>query len=176
MKTLRCAALLVVLIVLPTSAFAQASISGTVRDSSGAVLPGVTVEAASPALIEKVRTAISDGSGQYRIVDLRPGLYTVSFNLPGFNTLQRTGIELTGNFTATVNVEMRVGSLEESVTVTGEAPVVDVQSVNRQRVLTKEVMDAIPAGRRGSRSAMGISTPMMLAGLAAFGERAGGGG
>jgi len=131
----------------PQLASAQATITGVVKDPSGAVLPGVTVEASSPALIEKVRTSISDGSGQFRITDLRPGTYTVSFSLPGFNTLQRTGIELTGSFTATVNAEMRVGGLEESVTVTGEAPVVDVQSVARQRVLTKEVMDAIPSGR-----------------------------
>jgi hypothetical protein len=131
----------------PQVAWAQATISGVIKDPSGAVLPGVTVEASSPALIEKVRTAISDGSGQYRIVDLRPGTYTVAFGLPGFTSLQRTGVELTGTFTATVNVEMRVGNLEETLTVTGEAPVVDVQSVNRQRVLTREVMDAIPAGR-----------------------------
>ena len=107
----------------------------------------MTVEATSPALIEKVRSAISDGSGQYRIVDLRPGTYTVSFSLTGFNTFQRTGIELTGTFTATVNAEMRLGSLEETITVTGEPPVVDVQSANRQRVLTKDVFDAIPGGR-----------------------------
>jgi hypothetical protein len=132
---------------MPHVAWAQATITGVIKDPSGAVLPGVTVEAASPALIEKVRTAISDGSGQYRIIDLRPGEYTVSFTLPGFNALQRTGIELTGTFTATVNVEMRVGNLEETLTVTGEAPVVDVQSVNRQRVLTRDVLDAIPAGR-----------------------------
>ena len=131
----------------PQVAWAQATITGVIKDPSGAVLPGVTVEASSPALIEKVRAAISDGSGQYRIVDLRPGTYTVAFNLPGFNSLQRTGIELTGTFTATVNVEMRVGNLQETVTVTGEAPVVDVQSVNRQRVLTRDVLDAIPAGR-----------------------------
>ncbi len=106
----------------PQAASAQAVITGVVKDPSGAVLPGVTVEASSPALIEKVRTTISDGSGQYRIIDLRPGIYTVAFSLPGFNSFQRTGIELTGNFTATINIEMRVGSLEESVTVTGEAP------------------------------------------------------
>ncbi len=144
---LRVSAAAALLWLVPQVASAQATITGVIKDPSGAVLPGVTVEAASPALIEKVRTAISDGSGQYPIIDLRPGTYSVSFTLPGFNTLQRTGVELTGNFTATVNAEMRVGGLEESVTVTGEAPVVDVQSVNRQRVLTKEVMDAIPSGR-----------------------------
>jgi hypothetical protein len=144
---LRVAAAVVFVLSVPVAALAQATITGVIKDPSGAVLPGVTVEASSPALIEKVRAAISDGSGQYRIVDLRPGIYTVSFSLPGFTSLQRTEIELTGTFTATVNVEMRVGNLEETLTVTGEAPVVDVQSVNRQRVLTREVMDAIPAGR-----------------------------
>src|SRR6188474_677824 len=103
------------LLIAPVTAWAQSSITGVVKDPSGAVLPGVTVEASSPALIEKVRTTISDGSGQYRIIDLRPGTYTVAFSLPGFNSLQRTGIELTGSFTATVNIEMRVGNLEESV-------------------------------------------------------------
>jgi carboxypeptidase family protein len=142
-----CAAVLGIIWLLPTSGFAQATITGVIKDASGAVLPGVIVEASSPALIEKVRSAISDGSGQYRIVDLRPGTYTVSFSLTGFNSLQRGGIELTGSFTATVNAEMRLGSLEETITVTGEPPVVDVQSANRQRVLTKDVLDAIPAGR-----------------------------
>jgi hypothetical protein len=135
--------------VLGTSAaaFAQASITGVVSDTSGAVLPGVTVEASSPVLIEKVRSAISDGTGQYRIVDLRPGIYTITFTLTGFNSVRREGLELTGSFTATVNAEMRVGSLEETVTVTGESPIVDVQSTLQQRVLDREVLDTIPAGR-----------------------------
>src|SRR5688572_4205682 len=90
-------------VLIPTAAFGQAAIAGAVRDSSGALLPGVTVEAASPALIEKVRSAVSDGAGQYRVEDLRPGVYAVTFTLPGFSTLKREGIELTGSFTATVN-------------------------------------------------------------------------
>src|SRR4029453_4208258 len=98
-------------------------------------------------LIEKARTAISDGSGQYRIIDLRPGTYSVTFVLTGFNTVKHDGIKLTGSFTATVNAELRVGALEETVTVTGETPVVDLQTAARQRVLSKEVLDAIPAGR-----------------------------
>jgi hypothetical protein len=130
----------------PAAAQGQASITGIVRDTSGAVLPGVTVEAASPALIEKVRTVVSDSGGQYRVVDLRPGTYTVTFTLPGFNTFRREGIELAGSFTATVNAELRVGALEETVTVTGEAPVVDVQGVTRQRVMTDEIIDAVPTG------------------------------
>ena len=99
------------------------------------MLPGVTVEASSPVLIEKVRTAVTDGSGQYRIVNLRAGTYTVTFTLPGFGTVKREGIELTGTFVATVNADLRVGTLEETVTVTGETPIVDVQSVRTQTVI-----------------------------------------
>jgi hypothetical protein len=135
------------LVVAPTVLFAQASITGVVRDGSGAVLPGVTVEAASPALIEKMRTVVSDGTGQYRVEGLRPGAYTVTFTLPGFATVRREGIELTGTFVATVNADMRVGALEETITVTGETPVVDVQSTTRQTVLSKETLEALPTGR-----------------------------
>src|SRR6476659_7351441 len=112
-------------LLLPSGALAQAVTAGTVKDGTGAVLPGVGVEAASPALIEKVRSAFTDGTGQYRIEDLRPGIYTVTFTLQGFNTFKREGIELTGSFTATVNVELKVGSLAETITVAGESPVVD---------------------------------------------------
>jgi hypothetical protein len=129
------------------SAFAQASITGTVRDSSGAVLPGVTVEAASPALIEKVRTATTDGNGQYRIVDLRAGEYTVTFTLSGFSTVKREGVALEGTFTATINIDLRVGELTETITVTGESPIVDVQSVKRQMVLDNDIISAIPSSR-----------------------------
>jgi hypothetical protein len=135
------------LVLLPTLAFAQATITGTVRDTSGAILPGVTVEASSPALIEKVRTVVTDGSGQYRIVDLRPGVYSVTVTLPGFNTFKRDGIELAGAFTAQVNAELRVGALEETVTVTGETPIVDVQSVRRQTVIDGDVIRDLPAAR-----------------------------
>jgi hypothetical protein len=135
------------LILIPTGANAQAVIAGTVRDTSGAVLPGVTVEATSPALIEKVRTTISDSGGQYRIEDLRPGVYKVTFTLPGFATFEREGVGLEGAFTATINAEMRVGGLEETVTVTGETPIVDVQSARRQTVLNNDVLRAIPTVR-----------------------------
>src|SRR5262245_23922946 len=108
------------LVATSNVAYAQASIAGVVNDTSGAVLPGVTVEAASPALIERVRSAVTDGAGQYRIVDLRPGTYTVTFTLPGFSTVRREGIELAGSFTATVDVQLNVGGLEETLTVTGE--------------------------------------------------------
>jgi hypothetical protein len=133
--------------MLSSPAYAQASIAGAVRDTSGAVLPGVTVEAASPALIEKTRTVVTDGTGQYRVENLRPGTYTVTYALAGFSTVKRDGIELTGNFTATVNAELRVGALEETVTVTGETPLVDVQGTTRQQVLDDAVIDTLPAGR-----------------------------
>jgi hypothetical protein len=134
------------LAAVPTVAYAQAAITGVIKDTSGGVLPGVTVEATSPALIEKVRSAVTDGTGQYRIENLRPGLYTVTFTLTGFNTVKREGIELTGTFTAIVNTDLRVGALEETITVTGETPVVDVQATTRQTVMDREVLDAIPRG------------------------------
>jgi hypothetical protein len=138
---------LMAVIFAPAVARAQASITGVVKDTSGAVLPGVTVEAGSPALIEKVRSAITDGTGQYRIVDLRPGTYTVTFTLPGFNTVKREGVALTGTFTASIDADMRVGALEETITVTGETPIVDVQSATRQRVIDRDVIDSIPTSR-----------------------------
>src|SRR6266705_2954517 len=111
------------LMLFPSAAQAQSSIAGVVKDSSGALMPGVAVEAASPALIEKVRTTVSDEQGRYRIVDLRPGLYTVTFALPGFSELRRESIELTSGFTATVNAELKVGGVGESVTVSAAAPI-----------------------------------------------------
>src|SRR6266850_4305855 len=135
------------MLYLPATAFGQASITGTVRDGSGAVLPGVTVEASSPALIEKVRTAVTDGSGQYRIVDLRPGTYGVRFTLPGFRAVERAGIELSGTFTAQVNAQLEVGALEETVTVSGEPPIVDLQSASKENVLKHEVIDVVPSIR-----------------------------
>ncbi|MGE3401476.1 MAG: carboxypeptidase regulatory-like domain-containing protein [Vicinamibacterales bacterium] len=140
-------ALLAVLILTPSLAWAQASIQGVVRDTSGAVLPGVTVEAASPALIEKVRTTVSDGNGRYQIIDLRPGTYSVTFTLAGFNTVRRDGVALTGSATSQVDAELRVGALEETVTVTGEAPVVDTTNVTRQQVLNSETVNALPSAR-----------------------------
>jgi hypothetical protein len=143
---LKCLTILVVLL-LPATVFAQASLTGTVRDASGAVLPGVTVEASSPALIEKTRSAVTDGTGQYRIIDLRPGPYVLTFTLPGFATVKREGIELAGTQTATIHIEMRVGALEESVTVTGESPVVDVQSARRELVMKDDIIQALPLAR-----------------------------
>ena len=135
------------LIVLPSLAFAQASITGVVKDPSGAVLPGVTVEASSPALIEKTRSVVTDGTGQYRIVDLRPGTYAVTFSLSGFQTVRQQGIELTGSFTAIVNAELKVGALAETITVTSESPIVDVQGTTEQRVLDQTVINTLPTGR-----------------------------
>lgn len=149
------------LVLMPAATFAQATIAGVVRDSSGAVLPGVTVEAASPALIEKVRVVITDGTGQYRIVDLRPGAYSLTFTLPGFSTVRREGVELSGSFVATINADMRVGALEETITVTGETPTVDVQSATRQRVMDSAVIDNIPTGR--STFALGVLVPGIVA-------------
>lgn len=141
------------LFLVPAAARAQqvaASINGVVRDASGAVLPGVTVEAASPALIDKVRVLVTDNDGRYRFVDLRPGVYSVSFSLAGFSTLLRTNIELTGGFTATVNGDLSVGGVEQTITVTGEVPLVDLQSVRQQTVLAKDTLDAAPTtGRVG---------------------------
>jgi hypothetical protein len=136
-----------VVVMAPSLAFAQASIAGTVKDPSGAVLPGATVEAASPTLIEKVRTAVTDGSGQYKIENLRPGTYSVTFALTGFSTVKRDGIELAGSFSATVNAEMKIGSVEETITVSGESPIVDVQSGNRQKTLSQDVLTGLPTGR-----------------------------
>jgi hypothetical protein len=155
--TLRSLVFLTWFLAVPTLTWAQASIVGTVKDASGAVLPGVTVEASSPVLIEKVRSAVTDGSGQYRIVDLRPGLYAVSFSLQGFTTTQREGIELAGSFAATVNVDLRVGSVSETITVSGQSPTVDLQSANRQTVMQKDVIDAIPVGR--SHQSLAIMIP-----------------
>lgn len=141
------ALLLLVLASAPVFAQAGSSISGVVRDSSGGVLPGVTVEAASPALIEGTRTAVTDANGQYRIIDLRPGDYTVTFSLPGFSTVKREGIRLSASFTANVSVELSVGQLEETITVNAAAPLVDVRSSVSQSVMSRETLDTIPTGK-----------------------------
>src|SRR5262245_54147885 len=138
---------LAVVVLFPALASAQATIAGTVRDTSGAILPGVTVEASSPVLIEKVRTAVTDGSGQYQVVNLRPGTYTVTFSLAGFSTVRREGIELTAASVANISADLRVGTLEETITVTGESPIVDVQSTSRNQTLSSEVLSAVPATR-----------------------------
>ena len=152
-----CSSLAVVMFVaastawLPTTVLAQgqtgAVINGVVKDVTGAVMPGVTVEASSPALIEKVRTAVSDGQGLYQIIDLRPGVYTVTFTLPGFSTVQREGIELTAALVVTVNVELRIGSLAETITVSGQSPLVDVQNTVQHQSFTRAAMDTLPTAK-----------------------------
>jgi hypothetical protein len=146
------------LMLLPMAASAQTSvIAGTVKDASGAVLPGVTVEVASPALIEKVRTATTDGAGQFKITNLVTGTYTVTFSLPGFSLVKRENVELTSDFTAVINGDMKVGALEETITVAAESPIVDTQSITTRTVMTREVLDAIPTGR--NIQAVGIMIP-----------------
>jgi len=130
-----------------SAAFAQAALSGVVKDSSGAVLPGVTVEASSPALIEKVRTAVSDNTGRYRIENLLPGTYSVTFTLAGFVTVKREGVTVSGTGIIPIDGEMRVGGVQETITVTGETPVVDVQSTKREISLDNETMRSLPSVR-----------------------------
>ena len=161
------------LLLAPRFAFAQSSttgaIAGTVKDTSGAVLPGVTVEAASPALIEKVRTVVTDTGGNYKIIDLRPGVYTVTFTLTGFSTTKREGVELNAGFTANINADLKVGGLEETITVTGATPIVDVQNAHGQNLLTRDVLDTLPTAR--SVAAMAAIT----LGAQATGQALGGG-
>ena len=145
------------LLAAPVAADAQSSgIAGVVRDTSGAVLPGVTVEASSPALIEKVRSVFTDAQGRYNIVDLRPGVYTVTFTLPGFSTVKREEIQLSAAFVATVNADLKVGSLEETITVTGETPIVDTSNVIKRQIVDREVIEAMPTSKNWST--LGVMT------------------
>jgi hypothetical protein len=143
---------LVSVLLVAGEARAQSAIAGVVKDTTGAVMPGVTVEAASPALIERVRSGVTDAQGQYKIVDLRPGIYTITFSLVGFSTVRREAIELPANFTAPVSVELRVGELNETVTVSGASPIVDVQQAVTQQVLPQALLDAVPTGGRNIQS------------------------
>ena len=137
---------LAVLLLTPAVVSAQSAISGIVRDTSGAVLPGVTVEASSPVLIEKTRSVVTDGEGRYSIVDLRPGSYTVVFTLTGFNTFRRDGLDLPANFTMTINADLRVGALEESLTVTAEAPQVDLTTAQVGGNVSNAEISNLPNG------------------------------
>src|SRR5687767_9528328 len=171
------------LMLAPQIAYAQSSITGVVRDTSGAVLPGVTVEASSDVLIEKVRTAVTDGNGLYRIVDLRPGTYVVTFTLTGFSTYKREGLELASEFNATVNADLRVGALEETITVTGESPIVDVQSARRQRTLDSDLVQSLPTAKGYAglmvlipsmvQSGGGVPNVQLSPGMVVFGGRGG---
>ena len=146
-RLVRCLAVVALMALMPSLAHAQSSITGTIRDASGAVLPGVTVEAASPVLIEKVRSTVSDDTGVYRLTELLPGTYSLTFTLPGFATVTRPGVEITGSGVITINTDMRVGQLQETITVTGETPIVDVQSTRRQQVISDSTLNALPATR-----------------------------
>jgi len=167
-RVVRVAAALAVILVLPGIVFAQATIAGVVRDASEAVLPGVTVEASSPVLIEKARTVISDGSGQYRITDLPPGGYVLTFSLSGFTTVKRDALPVSGSGVITVNAALRVGALEETVTVSGQAPIVDTQSVRREVVLNAETLSTLPA-TRGYGSALAAVPALNIGGVAGAG-------
>jgi Carboxypeptidase regulatory-like domain len=159
---------MVIALILPAAAAAQGALArgtltGTVRDASGGVLPGVTVEASSPALIEKVRTVVTDDAGIYRIVNLEPGVYTLTFTLQGFSQIKREGLELSGSATLTIPIDMRVGNLTETIVVTGESPVVDVQSTRREAVIDGDVISVLP----GTRSTGSLIT--MVPGVETFG-------
>src|SRR5256886_6911456 len=132
-------------LALTTTARAQSAFAGVVKDATGAVLPGVTVEASSPALIEKVRSATTDANGTYKIENLRPGIYSITFNLTGFSSVKKDAIELPSNFTSTINADLKVGAVEETVTVSGASPIVDVQSNQKSQVLSRDVLDAVPS-------------------------------
>jgi Carboxypeptidase regulatory-like domain len=148
----------------PLSGFAQV-ISGVVTDPSDAVLPGVTVEASSPALIEQTRTVITNEVGRYSIVNLLPGTYTVTFSLPGFATVKRDGIVLTSGFTAPVNIKLQVGNVSNTVEIQAAAPVVDVEGIATPKVMTREVMDELP----GDRSPLDLVGKLPGGGAGAFG-------
>jgi len=144
------AALCAAVLLAPRTSSAQAAIAGAVKDATGAVMPGVTVEASSPALIEKTRIAVTDGAGQYKIVDLPPGMYQVAFTLAGFKSVRRGGIVLEGTFTPTVNAELQVGAMEETLTVTAESPIVDVVKNTTEFVANRDVLDSIPTPIRNT--------------------------
>ena len=147
-RLVRCLSVMALMALMPSLAHAQSSITGTIRDVSGAVLPGVTVEAASPVLIEKVRTAVSDGTGRLSPHRAPPGTYSLTFTLPGFTTVKRDGVEITGAGVITINADMRVGDLQETITVTGETPIVDVQSTRRQQVHRRRHDQGAPGDAR----------------------------
>jgi carboxypeptidase family protein len=144
-RIVRSALVLAAVLLLPAAARAQSAFAGVVKDATGAVLPGVNVEASSPVLIEQVRSVTTDASGAYRIENLRPGTYTLTFSLPGFSSVKREGVELASNFTATINADMKVGAVEETVTVAGSSPVVDVQTNTKAQALSRDVLDAVPS-------------------------------
>ncbi len=160
--------ILAFVVLLPSLAHAQSSLAGIVRDASGAVLPGVTVEVASPALIEKARTTTTDGSGQYRITDLPPGTYAITFSLSGFTTVKREAVSVSGSGVVPVNIELRVGNLTETITVTGESPLVDTQSTRRETVIKADTLATLPA-TRGYGSIIATVPALNIGGVAGAG-------
>jgi hypothetical protein len=150
------------LLFLPAMASAQSAIVGLITDDSGGVLPGVTVEASSPALIEGSKTAVTDGQGRYRIVQLRPGVYKMRFSLTGFSEVIREGINLPSEFDATVNVQMKVGSLAETITVAGTTAQVDVQQATRTQVIARDTVDSLPISHNAM--SLGVLVPGVRAG------------
>ena len=152
------------LLLVPITVFAQASIAGSARDTSGAALPGVTVEVSSPALIERLRTTVTDERGLFRVVGLPPGTYSVTFALPGFQQFKRDGVELTGSFVAQIDANLSVGGVTETITVSGASPIVDVQSIRRQTTITNEVLTAIPTARSWAATALLIPGIMTTGG------------
>jgi len=155
-------------LLLPNAVFAQATIAGVIRDASAAVLPGVSVEAASPVLIEKTRTVVSDGTGQYRITDVPPGTYVLTFSLTGFTTVKREGLAVSGSGVVTANADLRVATVQETVTVTAASPIVDTQSVRREVVLNNETLSTLPA-TRGYGSALAVVPALNIGGVAGAG-------
>jgi hypothetical protein len=156
------------ILLLPCAAFAQATIAGVVRDASAAVLPGATVEASSSALIEKARTVVSDSTGQYRITDLPPGTYLLTFSLQGFTSVKREGLAVSGSGVIAVNAELGLGEVKETITVSGASPIVDVQSVRREIVLNSETLSTLPA-TRGYGSALAAVPALNIGGVAGAG-------
>lgn len=167
-RIVRVAAAIAGILVLPAVVHAQATVAGVVRDASGAVLPGVTVEASSPALIEKTRSTTTDGTGQYRITQLPPGDYALTFALSGFSTVKRDSVTVSGSGVIPINIDMRVGALEETLTVTGEAPIVDTQTTRRETVIKSETLNTLPA-TRGYGSVIATVPALNIGGVAGAG-------
>jgi Carboxypeptidase regulatory-like domain len=157
------------LVILPSFAYAQATLAGVVKDASGAVLPGVTVEASSRVLIEKARTAVTDGTGQYRITELPPGSYEMTFTLSGFSVIKRENVEVSGSGVIPINAELRVGAIAETITVSGETPVVDTQTTRRQAVLSSDIINTLPATR--SYGALLAAVPGVMVGVGNMGSQ-----